>query len=134
MMRTELVKVFCLAAICLGISGCTIRFKGVEGFNSATTPVNYSSAEAPGSGKWEGDTYGDGGIAEGSGGLHTKTNYGLGADVASLDPVDARVDQPEKGIGQRPGEYHADHATGYGLTNSPISQSTPSDANSLATR
>jgi hypothetical protein len=44
------------------------------------------------------------------------------------------VDQPEKGIGQRPGEYHADHATGYGLTNSPISQSTPSDANSLATR
>jgi hypothetical protein len=116
----------------LSMSGC-IRFKGVEAFNTATTPVKYTSS-LPADRKWNGDAYGLGGEARGSGGTNTKTTYGEGADPASTAPVNGRLDQPEKGVGKQAGEYHQDHVTGYGLTNSPISQSTPSDANSLAGR
>jgi len=123
-----------LAVFSFAASGCNlIRFKGVEAFNTATTPVQYSSSETSDT-KWNGDIYGSGGIAKGSGGTMTATNYGAGADPNSDAPVNPRLDQPEKGIGQQAGEYHADHATGYGITNSPLSQSTPSDANSLSAK
>lgn len=133
-MRIQLSRFIGLAALAFALSGCTIRFKGVESFNSATTPVKYSSSDASTAGKWAGDPYGNGGIARAAGGLHTETNYGKGANVASTEPVDLRLDQPEKGTGQQPGEYHVDHGTGYGLTNAPISQSTPSDANSVSAK
>jgi hypothetical protein len=129
-MRLPLVVVAVVACTFVS-SGCSwFRYKGVEGFNAATTPVDYEANRH----LWKGDEYASGGIAKGSGGLITTTNYGKGADPNSPEPVNPRLDQPEKGIGQNPGEFHADHATGYGLTNSPISQSSPSDAGSLAAR
>jgi len=124
-----------LAFLAFALSGCAVRWKGVEGFNAAVTPVKYSSSpDTPADQKWPGDPYASGGTARGSGGTNTATNYGLGSDPNSLDPVNPRLDQPEKGVGQQAGEYHADHATGYGLTNSPVSQSTPSDAASIAAK
>jgi hypothetical protein len=122
-----------ISLISIALSGCAVRFKGVEAFNAATTPVKYSSSLPEGQ-KWAGDPYGNGGIARGSGGLQTKTRYGEGANADSLDKVNPKLDQPEKGVGQQAGEYHIDHMNGYGLTNAPISQSTPSDANALSSR
>jgi hypothetical protein len=134
-MRFRLPNLFVLAVAGLAVSGCTVRLKGVESFNSATTPVKYTSQlpdDAPG--KWHGDPGSYGGIANGSGGIKPHTNYGAGASANSSEPVNPLMDQPAKGIGQQPGEYHAEQATGYGQANSPVAQSTPGQVNSLAAR
>lgn len=124
------LSVLALAAAVV-LSGCTVRFKGVEGFNSATTPVNYDSPEFK---AWKGDPYSDGGIANGSGGRIAETNYGKGANPNSTDPIDLKLDQPAKGVGMRPGEYHVDGGNGYGITNAPVAQPTPSDVNGLSNK
>lgn len=130
----RIAPVFAFVLVAVTLSGCGfVRFKGVESFNTATTPVKYTSSLPDGQ-KWAGDPYGFGGAARGAGGTITTTSYGQGADPESKGPVNIRLDQPEKGVGQRAGEYHQDHVTGYGLTNSPISQPTPSDASSLAAK
>ncbi|AIE88048.1 hypothetical protein OP10G_4680 [Fimbriimonas ginsengisoli Gsoil 348] len=124
-----------LAVVGVAATGCTVRFKGVESFNSATTPVKYTSSLPAGTpGKWEGDPGGNGGIANGSGGLKAETPYGAGADPNSKEPINVGMDQPGKGIGQQAGEYHADPRPGFGQSNAPIAQPGPSDVNSLPAR
>ena len=101
------------------VAGC--RFKGKESFLSATTPVEYRNGV--------GDPYASGGIAGATGGLNVKTHYGEGARNAPTGKLDAKLDQPAKGSGQRPGEQPQMGAGGYGLSNAPVSQPAPGDAN-----
>ena len=132
-MRLGLPNLLVLAAVGVAASGCTVRFKGIESFNAATTPVKYSS-QLPDSdpGKWHGDPGSFGGIANGSGGVQPKTHYGEGSDPNSQEPVNPLIDQPAKGVGQQPGEFHQDSGTGYGQSNAPVAQPSPSSANSQA--
>jgi len=132
-MRTQLPKYLGFLILATSLSGCNlVRFKGVESFNSATTPVKYSSSDP--NREWKGDPYSYGGVANGSGGQNPKTAYGLGSDPNSPDPVNPAMDQPAKGVGQQPGEFHVDPGNGYGITNAPIAQPSPSDVNSLGSR
>jgi len=135
-MRTQLPKYLGFLILATSMSGCNlVRFKGVESFNSATTHVKYTSSLPKGTpGKWEGDPYSFGGVANGSGGQNAKTAYGTGADPNSTDKVDSNMDQPAKGVGQQPGEFHVDGGNGYGITNAPVAQPSPSDVNSLGAR
>lgn len=131
-MLRQLPKLLGLVLLATSMAGCTIRFKGVESFNSATTPVKYSSSDP--NREWKGDPYSNGGTANGSGGLNAETPYGLGADTKSPDPVNPRMDQPAKGVGQQPGEYHVDPGNGYGQTNAPVAQPNPGDVESISAR
>src|SRR4051794_8983996 len=122
-MRSRWLNLLVVAAVGVVASGCTVRFKGVESFNAATTPVKYTSQlrdDTPG--KWHGDPGGFGGIANGSGGKQPHTSYGAGSDPNSTEPVNPLIDQPAKGVGQQPGEFHQDSGTGYGQSNSPVAQ------------
>ena len=132
-MRTQLPKIVGLALLTASLTGCNlVRFKGVESFNSATTPVMYSSSDP--TREWTGDPYPWGGTANGSGGQNAATLYGAGSDPKSTEKVDPKFDQPAKGVGQQPGEYHVDAGNGFGNTNAPAAQASPSDVNSLGAR
>ena len=113
-MRTDLVKYAALAGMIL-VSGC--RFKGIESFETATTPVEYSRVVR--------DHYGNGGIAYASAGTKVETRYGLGSDPNSPEKVDTKLDRPAKGSGQQPGEEGGDAAAGHGKSNSPANQPAP---------
>ena len=113
-MRTDVVKFAALAGMIL-ISGC--RFKGIESFETATTPVEYSKVVH--------DKYGSGGIAYASAGTKVETRYGIGSNPNSPDKVDSKLDRPAKGSGQQPGEEGGDAAAGYGKSNSPANQPAP---------
>ncbi len=113
-MRNDLVKFAALAGL-LMVSGC--RLKGVESFETATTPENYP--------KVNGDKYSNGGIAKASAGNNVATRYGLGSDPNSPDKVDSRMDRPAKGSGQQPGEEGGDAAPGHDKSNAPANQPQP---------
>jgi len=110
-MRNAIVKFAVLLGVAL-LAGC--RFKGIESFETATTPVKYD--------KVPGDKYGNGGIAYASAGNHVQTRYGLGANPNSTDKVDPKLDRPAKGSGQGVGEEGGDAAAGYGKSNAPANQ------------
>jgi len=110
-MRNDLVKFAALIGVLL-LGGC--RFKGVESFETSTTPVKV--------GPVRGDKYGNGGIAYASAGTHVETRYGLGADPNSASKVDPKLDRPAKGSGQQAGEEGGDAAAGYGKSNAPANQ------------
>jgi hypothetical protein len=114
-----------LASTVLG--GC--RLKGVESFLAVTTP-NGPIGEAA----WGGDEYAAGGIAEASGGLHSKTQYGNGAKNNGTGSFDTGYDQPAKGSGQQPGEFTNEANSGFGKNNGPGLQAAPSDVNSISAR
>lgn len=134
-MRNHLPKLLGLSGLAMVLSGCgVVRFKGVESFHSATTPVQYTSKLPDEQKAWKGDKYGFGGVANGSGGLKAQTSYGAGSNPDSTEPVDPHYDQPAKGTGQQPGEFNGQPAGGYGQTNSPLNQPAASDAHSLSAR
>lgn len=115
-MRTAL-RLALLTAVVASLTGC--RFKGYEGFSAATTP---GLGEARGS---FGDPYGNGGIADASGGLKPATSYGRGAQAKGA--VRPGYDQPQKGSGQARGEYPNVGTPGHAQTNAPSFQPSPSD-------
>jgi len=117
-MRNDLVKFAVLCGIVL-LAGC--RFKGIESFETATTPVKYD--------KTPGDKYSNGGIAYASAGSHVATRYGLGADPNSPAKVDSKLDKPAKGSGQEVGEEGSEAAPGYAKSNAPANQPGPSVEN-----
>lgn len=114
-MRTELVRFGVLCGVVL-LCGC--RFKGIESFETATTPVKFEKAS--------GDRYSNGGIAYASAGSHVATRYGLGSNPNSAEKVDAKLDKPAYGTGQEAGEEGGESAAGYGKSNSPANQPQPS--------
>ncbi len=116
------------AAMTLG--GC--RLKGAEGFLAATTPPPQGQGHL-GTAAWPGDPYAKGGIAEASGGLYPGTNYGKGARITAA-AVNPSFDQPAKGSGSQPGEFTNEAASGFGKSNGPGLQASPSDVNSLSSR
>ena len=103
----------------LMVSGC--RFKGVESFEKATTPVDYAQQSKD----VQGDPYANGGIAYASAGKRIHTRYGTGANLSSTDKVDPKMDQPAKGTGQQAGELGSDAAAGHGQSNAPANQGGP---------
>jgi len=118
-------KYLVIAATVTGIitlTGC--RFKGVESFEKATTPVDYAKQDAENGVK--GDPYASGGIAYASAGNRLHTRYGAGSDPNSPGKVDSKLDRPAKGTGQQPGEQGGDAAPGYGKSNAPANQPAPS--------
>lgn len=102
-------------------AGC--RLKGVEGFRSSTTPVEYKD------GAVAGDPYAYGGIAGATGGLTVSTNYGKGARNAPTGKLDPKLDQAAKGTGNQPGEQSQAAAAGYGNLNGPAYQPNPGATN-----
>jgi hypothetical protein len=115
-MRKNWVILASLSAV-LMVSGC--RFKGVEGFEKATTPVDYVQQNKENN--VQGDPYANGGIAYASAGKRVHTRYGTGANMGSTDKIDPKMDQPAKGTGQQPGELGGD-ADGHGQSNAPANQ------------
>ncbi|HSI73927.1 MAG TPA: hypothetical protein VK934_12190 [Fimbriimonas sp.] len=126
-MRNGFGKVFVGLLALSALGGC--RSKGLESFNSATTPV-----PPLGGAKWGGDPYTAGGIAEASGGTIAATNYGKGARPNTAANVDPVYDQPAKGSGSQPGEFTGEARGGFGRSNGPGLQASPSDVNSLSGR
>jgi hypothetical protein len=110
-MRTDFVKFAVLVGVVM-LGGC--RFKGIESFETATTPVKVQPVS--------GDKYGSGGIAYASAGTHPETRYGIGSDPNSTEKVDPKLDRPAKGSGQQPGELGGDAAAGYAKSNAPANQ------------
>ena len=113
-MRNNFVKYAALAAVVL-LGGC--RFKGIESFETATTPVKYE--------RTAGDRYSNGGIAYASGGSKVGTRYGIGSDPNSPNKVDPKLDQPAYGSSQQPGDLSGEARAGYGKSNAPANQGTP---------
>ena len=109
------LAIVAISVIALGAAGC--RLKGVEGFKSATTPVDYKNGV--------GDPYASGGIANATGGLDVTTSYGQGAKDKPTGVLNAKLDQPAKGTGNLPGEQTQAAAAGYGNLNGPAYQPTP---------
>ena len=114
-MRNDWVKFAALAGLVVMAGGC--RFKGVESFETATTPQQYP--------KVRGDIYGNGGIARASAGDRVSTRYGFGSDPNSQAPVDPKLDHPAKGSGQQAGEIGGDAAPGHDKSNAPANQPLP---------
>lgn len=114
-MRNDLVKFAGLSLLVL-LGGC--RFKGVESFETATTPQSYHATR--------GDAYGNGGVAYATAGRNVTTRYGIGSNPNSPDKVDPKLDRPAKGTGQQPGEIGGEAAPGYGKSNAPANQAQPS--------
>lgn len=124
-------RVAVLGLFALVVVGCKPRFQGAEGFVSATTPVDYAKERAkPGS--WKGDPYAYGGIADSTGGLRAKTNYGAGAREDAPEKIDPRQNQPAKGIGHNSGEFPANADPSYGNSNGPAAQPLPGAVGSAA--
>jgi len=124
-MRNDFVKFAALAGVlmvagCKDYSGPTFRFKGVESFKTATTPVDYDSQGVDNQAK--GDPYASGGIAYASAASRVHTRYGAGSNPNSPEKVDSRLDRPAKGSGQQPGEEGGDAAAGQGKSNAPANQ------------
>ncbi len=117
----NLSVIFAAVASVILVSGC--RFKGVESFEKATTPVDYAKQNVENGVK--GDPYANGGIAYASAGKKTHTRYGLGADAQSTGKVDPMLDRPAKGSGQQPGEQGGEAAAGHGQSNAPANQPGP---------
>lgn len=116
-MRTA-VRLALFATVALSAVGC--RFKGYEGFVEATTP-RPDLYEYP----KHSDPYGDGGVADATGGLDPRVQYGKGAqDKGTVMPG---YDQPAKGSGQMPGEYPNVAQSGHVQSNAPSFQPSPSD-------
>ena len=113
-MRSDLVKLAALLGVVL-LAGC--RFKGVEAFVTATTPVEYDRSH--------GDRYGNGGIAYATGGEKVGTRYGAGSDPNSPGKVDPKMDRPAYGTGQQPGEMGGVAAAGHANSNAPANQPSP---------
>lgn len=114
-MRFDFVRFAVVGGVLL-LGGC--RFKGVESFETATTPVVYP--------KVPGDKYGNGGIAYATAGVKPETRYGLGSDPNSPLKVDSKMDRPAMGSGQEPGEQGGDAAPGHDQSNAPANQPAPS--------
>ena len=70
-MRNLSVMLAAIASVVL-VAGC--RFKGVESFEKATTPVDYAQQNVENGVK--GDPYANGGIAGASAGKKIQTRYG----------------------------------------------------------
>lgn len=122
------VRLVLFAAVAASAVGC--RFKGYEAFSASTTPrpelYDYSNGKT----NTLHSTYGNGGIADASGGLNPQTRYGLGANPnGTLDPKLAAggYDQPQKGSGQQEGEYPNVAKGGHAQSNAPAFQPSPSD-------
>jgi hypothetical protein len=126
-MRNGFGKVFVGLLALSALGGC--RSKGIESFTSASTPV-----PPLGGAEWGGDPYAKGGIAEASGGTQPQTNYGKGARAGGAANVDPVYDQPAKGSGSQPGEFTSEARGGFGKSNGPGLQPSPSDVNSLSGR
>jgi hypothetical protein len=131
-MRSGFSKLAPFVVVALCAVGCTPRFKGGEAFVGATTPVDYA-ANRKAEGAWKGDPYAFGGTADASGGLEARTNYGAGARPNATEPLDTRLSQPMKGIGQNAGEYPAWADPSHGNTNAPFAQPSPSAAGPVNT-
>ena len=114
----SVVRLALLAAVAVSAAGC--RFKGYEGFVNATTPRPDLYAYPK-----HDDPYGDGGVADATGGLDPRTPYGKGArQDATVVPA---YDQAQKGSGQMEGEYPNVARGGHAQTNAPSFQPSPSD-------
>ena len=98
--------------ILVAASGC--RFKSPDSFISATTKAEF--------GKARDDKYGNGGIADSSGGTKDATQYGTGAKTGPGTVMNTERDQPAKGSGTRSGEN-----PGTGHSNGPLYQGNPSE-------
>lgn len=107
-----------LLAVVVSMVGC--RFKGYEAFVGATTP-RPDLEQYP----KKGETFGDNGLADSSGGLSPQTRYGVGANPDGK-PLPG-YDQPQKGSGQERNEYPNVASAGHAQTNAPSFQPTPSD-------
>jgi hypothetical protein len=129
-MRNGFGKVAIGLCAVMTLGGC--RFKGGESFMSATTPMPEGKGHL-GTAAWKGDPYTNGGIGEANGGLKPGTNYGKDSRVTNA-PVNPAFDQPAKGSGSQPGEYTNAAASGFGRSNGPGLQASPSDVNSLSSR
>jgi hypothetical protein len=116
-MRTDFVRIAVICGVVM-LGGC--RFKGIESFETATTPVKF--------GKAVGDKYAGGGIAYASAGTHPATRYGQGSDPNSPNKVDPKLDKPAYGSGQQPGDMSSEGGAGYGKSNAPANQGTPTTA------
>lgn len=117
-MRDHVIRFALISLGVVALAGC--RFKGAEGFISATTPVEYKVGK--------GDPYASGGIAGATGGTNVTTNYGKGARNVSTGKLDPKLDQPAKGVGQEPGENPVTAGSGYGNSNAPAHQIDPANA------
>ncbi len=124
-MRRKDVLVITLAlAVGSMTTGC--RFKGIESFKSATTPVEYKDGI--------GDPYASGGIASATGGTNTVTQYGKGALAQGRGKLDPSFDQPAKGTGQHAGEAPVQSRQGFGNSNAPANQTVPQDVQNPSAR
>ena len=86
-------KAFALTALAMVMVGCGT--KGVESFHAATT----TNPEPT----WGGDKYANGGNANATGGLNTKTRYTEGAKLdATPAGTEGAINTPRKGIEQKP--------------------------------
>ncbi len=108
--------------VVFGVLGCVVllagcRFKGVESFETATTPQVYT--------KVAGDKYANGGVAYATAGNNVTTRYSVGADPNSTGKVDTKLDRPAYGAGQEPGELGGEAAPGHAQSNAPSNQGTP---------
>ena len=111
--------------VLLALTGCQPRIKGLESFNSATTPI-------PGPAGWSGDIYSYGGLAYASGGTRARTLYGRGADPQGR-PFPG-YDQPAKGTGLQPGEVPPSQVPWWAQQNAPAWQPAPGTENGRGTR
>jgi hypothetical protein len=100
-----------LVALSIVLSGC--RFKGWEGFKSATTPVKFKS-------EYYGDKGADGGLADPTGGTKVVSNADKGAKTGSDATPNYQFDTPQVGSGMQAGEY-----PGGNSDRGPISQGQP---------
>ncbi|MFZ4508430.1 MAG: hypothetical protein ACOYON_12120 [Fimbriimonas sp.] len=103
------------------LAGCDpqpARLKGIESFQSATTPNPPAT--------WKGDPYASGGIAGATGGLSSKTSYGHGAKKSTDQVTDPVLNRPMKGSGEGPGARISTMPGGYGTPNAPANQPMPS--------
>jgi hypothetical protein len=124
-------SVFGLLILAGALGGC--RFKGGESFLAVTTPMPEHKGHL-GTADWKGDPYAAGGIAEASGGTVILKTYGKGARSNVPGKLDTSFDQPAKGSGQQPGEFTNEARGGFGKSNAPGLQASPSDVNSLPAR
>ncbi len=101
-------------------SGC--HFKSPDSFISATTKADFKSPV-------KGDKYGNGGIADATGGTKDATQYGAGAKKGPGTVMNVDRDQPAKGSGTQPGEN-----PGASHSNGPVNQGDPSSFQAVGGR
>lgn len=117
-------KLIGLISLGVSLTGC-YHPVGIDSFTSATTPVPPLGQ----SDQWKGDPGAAAGVAEASGGTMPATPYGNTARTYATGKIDPSFDQPAMGTGKEPGEYPVEARAGFGNSNAPGNQASPSEAN-----